>query len=187
MPKLTDTQLVILKAAVSRENQAVLPLPKSLKVNKGTAASVLKMLLTKRLIEERPTASRAEAWRQDDAGLRYALTITDAGLAALEGGLTAATEKCSGTRTPRSRQPKEPVLGSKPGANSPVGKRPGGKLENILTLLKRPKGAPLVELEKATGWQPHSVRAALTGLRKRDIAILREKQDGVTRYRIAAA
>ena len=41
MPKLTDTQLVILNAAAARDSRSVLPLPKSLKVNKGTAASVL--------------------------------------------------------------------------------------------------------------------------------------------------
>jgi DNA-binding transcriptional regulator PaaX len=39
-----------------------------------------------------------------------------------------------------------------------------------------------------TGWQPHSVRAALTGLRKRGLAITREKNDaGVTVYRLAEA
>ncbi len=36
--------------------------------------------------------------------------------------------------------------------------------------------------------QPHSVRAALTGLRKRGFAITREKNDaGVTVYRLAEA
>jgi len=66
-------------------------------------------------------------------------------------------------------------------------KRPIGKIETILVLLKRRDGAAINELETATGWQPHSVRAALTGLRKRDIDIQREKLDGVTRYKVAAA
>jgi hypothetical protein len=33
-------------------------------------------------------------------------------------------------------------------------------------LLSRKAGADLVALQSATGWQPHSVRAALSGLRK---------------------
>ena len=33
-------------------------------------------------------------------------------------------------------------------------------------LLSRKAGADLAALQSATGWQPHSVRAALSGLRK---------------------
>jgi DNA-binding IclR family transcriptional regulator len=184
MPKLTDTQLVILNTAAGRDNRAVLPLPKSLKINKGTATSVLKVLLKKGLIEEQPATPRVEAWRQDDAGQRYMLAIADPGIAALESDPGASANK-SGAALPQSaRQPKPTHKAEVNGAPS---KRPGGKLETILELLKRPEGAQLAELEKATGWQPHSVRAALTGLRKRAIAILREKQDGITRYRVAAA
>jgi DNA-binding IclR family transcriptional regulator len=184
MPKLTDTQLVILNAAAGRDSRAVLPLPKSLKINKGTATSVLKVLLKKGLIEEQPATPRAEAWRQDDAGQRYMLAISDPGIAALESDPGASADK-SGAALPQSaRQPKP---NHKAEVNGAPSKRPGGKLETILELLKRPEGAQLAELEKATGWQPHSVRAALTGLRKRDVPILREKQDGVTRYRVAAA
>lgn len=48
------------------------------------------------------------------------------------------------------------------------------KPETILKLIRRKSGATITELEKATAWQAHSVRAALTGLRKKDIAITRE-------------
>ncbi len=61
------------------------------------------------------------------------------------------------------------------------------KADTILDLLQRPTGASIAELTKATGWQPHSVRAALTGLRKKDHKVVRTKDDqGVTRYSIAA-
>jgi predicted ArsR family transcriptional regulator len=183
MPKLTDTQLVILNAAAGRDSRAVLPLPKSLKVNKGTASSVLKNLVAKGLIEERPATPRTEAWRQDDAGQRFMLVIAEAGMLALEGDPTAPGTKAK-SRPQRAVQPKSHRQ-SQPGEKQ--AKRPSSKLETILELLKRPEGAQLGQLEKVTGWQPHSVRAALTGLRKRDVAILREKQDGVTRYRVAAA
>ena len=49
------------------------------------------------------------------------------------------------------------------------------KTATILKLLRRPKGASIAELQKATGWKPHSVRAALTGLRKNGHKIERTK------------
>ena len=55
----------------------------------------------------------------------------------------------------------------------------------ILGLLERPDGAAISDLTAATGWQVHSVRAALTGLRKDGKELIRAKDDaGVTRYRL---
>ncbi len=93
MTKLTDTQLVILSAAAGRESHAILPLPKSLKVNKGATTTVLKTLIKKGLIKETPAARSDEHWRKDEAGRRIALTITDAGLAALDGGPAVSPSK----------------------------------------------------------------------------------------------
>ena len=60
------------------------------------------------------------------------------------------------------------------------------KIETILKLLRRSNGAGITQLQKATGWKPHSVRAALTGLRKKGHNIERDKDaKGVTRYRVA--
>ena len=59
------------------------------------------------------------------------------------------------------------------------------KRDTVVKLLGRPKGASVAHLQKATGWLPHSIRAALTGLRKRGHEIVREKDDAaVSRYRI---
>ena len=59
------------------------------------------------------------------------------------------------------------------------------KLETILKHMRHKNGATLATLEKATGWQPHSVRAALTGLRKKGHVIERGKgAKGVTIYRL---
>jgi hypothetical protein len=41
----------------------------------------------------------------------------------------------------------------------------------IANAIADPAGASLGELEKATGWQPHTIRAALSRLRKRDMTI----------------
>lgn len=64
--------------------------------------------------------------------------------------------------------------------------QPETKITKVLALMGREQGATLDELTAATDWQPHSTRAALTGLRKKGHAIGRTKRDGVTCYRIAA-
>jgi hypothetical protein len=46
--------------------------------------------------------------------------------------------------------------------------KPATKVETLLKLIKRPRGATLVELQEATGWQAHSIRGAISGtLRKK--------------------
>ncbi len=56
----------------------------------------------------------------------------------------------------------------------------------ILSQLARPNGASIAHLRKATGWQAHSIRATLTGLRKQGHDVLRDKNaKGVTMYRVA--
>jgi hypothetical protein len=65
--------------------------------------------------------------------------------------------------------------------------RPTSKIDLLINKLKRPSGATLAELTKATGWQDHSVRGAMAGaLRKKGFTVASDKADGVRRYRIAA-
>ncbi len=53
-------------------------------------------------------------------------------------------------------------------------------------MLRRPSGATTPQMQKATGWLAHSVRAALTGLRKKEHDIGRGKDaKGATVYRVA--
>ena len=59
------------------------------------------------------------------------------------------------------------------------------KTAAIIALLKRNTGATLAELIAATGWLPHTTRAALTGLRKKGHVIERSKRGEATCYRIA--
>ena len=45
--------------------------------------------------------------------------------------------------------------------------KPVSKISMVADLLRRKGGATLAELVAATGWLPHTTRAALTGLRKK--------------------
>ena len=56
--------------------------------------------------------------------------------------------------------------------------RAGSKLARVFDLLQRRCGATIPTLIEATGWLPHTTRAALTGLRKRGYAIAHERIDG---------
>jgi hypothetical protein len=59
------------------------------------------------------------------------------------------------------------------------------KTETIRKLLARKSGASMTQLQSATRWQPHSVRAALSGLRKRGTIITRSANPkGVSIYRM---
>ena len=68
------------------------------------------------------------------------------------------------------------------------GVREGSKTAKILDLLKRPGGATLGELMKATGWQAHSVRGFLSGTvgKKMSLTVISEKgEDSERSYSIA--
>ena len=49
--------------------------------------------------------------------------------------------------------------------------RHGSKAAKVLELLKRPEGASMKELLKATNWQPHSVRGFLSGTVRKKMAM----------------
>jgi DNA-binding IclR family transcriptional regulator len=64
-------------------------------------------------------------------------------------------------------------------------KKTTSKAAMVIKILAREKGATLLEMSKATGWQPHSCRAFLTGLRKKGSILKEERSDGQLAYRIA--
>ena len=210
--KLTAAQTAVLSAAVQRLDGA-LALPKRLK---GNAACALgSSLIEKGLAREMRAKPGLPAWRQDaETGKSYALLITKAGRAAapLPKVQDAADERDAGSSTPakdndvRQRSETEisetvsaqtaadklsasdsthPQSSSAPRASAP---RPDSKLSGVITLLERETGATIDELIAATGWLPHTTRAAMTGLRKRGFAVISERQHGAQMtYRIGSA
>jgi hypothetical protein len=75
----------------------------------------------------------------------------------------AHTAAVSGAATP----PHIPCLSPKKAAKPATHAREGSKKAIILDLLRRPKGATLDEVMKATKWQAHSVRGFIAGPIKR--------------------
>ena len=70
----------------------------------------------------------------------------------------------------------------------PVSPRRASNRTIVAKLLGRSRGATIAELQEATGWQPHSARAHLSGLRKGGRTLLKEeRKSGETSYRLVAA
>lgn len=65
--------------------------------------------------------------------------------------------------------------------------RKPGKIEKIIAMLRRPNGAKIGDLAKATNWQVHSVRGAISGTIKKKcgLTVTSEKIGTVRLYRIA--
>jgi hypothetical protein len=70
-----------------------------------------------------------------------------------------------------------------------TGARPAAsKSAAVMKMLARARGATIVEVAAATAWQPHSVRAYLSGLRKKGLVLVREtRKSGEGSYRIEVA
>lgn len=84
-------------------------------------------------------------------------------------------------KSPSKAKTSSPSKGRR-GKNNPKTKK-----QICIEMLKRPKGASVAELQKAIGWQAHSVRGFLSGtIRKLDGTALVSKQTerGERRYRV---
>ena len=70
-----------------------------------------------------------------------------------------------------------------PGADRP---RASTKRALLIGMLERPEGASVAELGRRLGWLPHTVRAAITGLRHAGREVTRSKDaTGQSVYRVA--
>jgi len=191
MAKLTDSQLVILSAASQRPDRSVLPLPKSLKLNKAAAGMVLQSLLKAKLATEHPAEPGEPIWREDGE-TKFALKITETALNRLNvpaGTASQVPATATSKGTEKSQKSSTKAQASKPPATSKAPISSGSKIDGLITLLRRKTGATISDAMEATGWQAHSVRGAISGTlkKKQGLTVTSEVEGARGRvYRIAA-
>jgi hypothetical protein len=188
MTKLSDTQIVILSAASQRDDGALLPLTIDLKG--GAVQKVLASLERKELI------ARVGEPRGDDPP---PLCITHAGLEAIgveteEGAgeapfieVTDASQAGSEAQEPAPTDAEAATSEATPAAR-PRAARQGTKQAQMIDLLSRPEGATIEEIAKATGWQHHTIRGAISGALKKKLGLSvtsEKREEGERTYRIA--
>jgi len=176
MPKLTDTQLLVLSAASQRDTLNLLPLPDHLKG--GAIPKVLHVLLTGGLVAEVAAVDGEPVWRRTDDGLGTRLILTNAGLAAL--GIEPVTPPDNAQQAGGDGDDAAPA--SAPEADAPVASsgpdsarirkiREGTKQAMLIAMLRAPTGATIAEIVEATGWRSHTVRGALAGALKKKLGL----------------
>lgn len=147
--KLTDTQTAVLKAAASRADGNIEPLPTTLRG--GARAKVIEGLLARGLITE----SEGNC------------LLTDAGYAAV--GKRCSVPKGVQKMDARDGVAKRDTTNALQKLKAtPRAIRPGTKLAAIIDAMRHPGGATIAQMMAGTGWQAHTVRGAISGMvRKR--------------------
>jgi hypothetical protein len=169
--KLTDAQLVMMSAAAQRKDRC---LSAPTRVRGAALIKVSVKLANLGFAREIEAKSGAPIWRRDDAGQGYALKLTAAGLKAIavDEGSQDATEPGEAPQ-PQAKNRASSDEGGHPARVAAP--RDGSKLAQVIEHLQRADGATIIDLTHVTGWLPHTTRAALTGLRKRGYAVIRER------------
>ena len=170
MPKLTDTQTLILNRAATRPGNLAMPLPKGL-VGAAAKMAVTRMI-TKGWLEEVDADIRKgePLWRETGDGHGTTLIATQAGLEAI--GIEPVVAKAaSALRKARLQPVGDPVVAETPKAPKPVAIRVGTKQAQIIALLQRPEGASIAEIVEATGWMAHSARGMISGALKKKLGL----------------
>ena len=184
--KLTDNQRALLKSASHREDRCFV-LPPNLKG--GAAQKVAAKLIAEGLAKEIKAKAGLPIWRRDgESDQAYSLKLSAAGAKAI-----ATSEERSGKPEPEAPA-QEPLSDSKDSSATShhaaeAGKaspREGSKLASVIALLRRSEGATIDVLTKATGWLPHTTRAAITGVRKRGYSVVLDRgAEGASVYRLS--
>ncbi len=177
MPRLTDTQTIILSAAAQRSDNLAMPLPKGL--HGAAAKKVITMMIGRGWLEEVDADIRKgePLWRETGNGHGTTLVVTDAGLLAI--GVEPVVIKTMAAIRTHAAQPPAP---------KPPTLRAGTKQAMLIEMLQRPEGATMEQIVGATGWQPHTARGAMSGALRKNLGLVvtSAKEEGKGRvYRIA--
>jgi len=139
--KLSPAQSLLLRTAARRADGRVIP-PDTLRG--GARAKVLTALLQRGWIE--PVGD--------------GLVLADAGYAAIGQQRHVPSDDVQPVDATDDLQLLEGI---------PV--RSGTKLAAMVVALRRPQGATCLQLMLATGWQPHSVRGAISGMLRKKLGL----------------
>jgi hypothetical protein len=157
LPKLTPAQALLLRTTARRANGCVIPTDN---LRGGARLRVLTALLQRGWIEPA------------DSGH----VLTDAGYAAIDQQRPVP---------PDDVQPMDTIDDLQLLEGIPV--RPGTKLAALVIALRRPQGATSLQLMLATGWQPHTVRGAISGMLRKKLGlnvVLAQNESGERVYRV---
>ena len=157
MIKLSPAQSLLLRTAARRADGRVIP-PDTLRG--GARAKVLTVLLQRGWIEP------------GDGGH----LLTDTGYAAI------GQQR---PMPPDDVQPMDATDDFQLLEGIPI--RPGTKLAALVRSLRRPQGATSLQLMLATGWQPHTVRGAISGMLRKKLGlnvVLAHNDSGERVYRV---
>ena len=155
--KLSPAQSLLLRTAARRADGRVIP-PHTLRG--GARAKVLTALLQRGWIEP-----------ADDGHV-----LTDAGYAAIGQQRPMPPDDVQPMDTTDDLQLLDGI---------PV--RPGSKLAALVVALRRPQGSTSLQLMLATGWQPHTVRGAISGMLRKKLGlnvVLAHNKSGERVYRV---
>jgi hypothetical protein len=146
-----------------------------------------------------PARNRQRAPRRRPPEARSKSTATQTGSAAQEAAvaLEGASEGIELSKNP-TLSPQHQASQFEPisegadlaTANAPSADRPlaSTKRALLIGMLERPEGASVAEIGQRLGWLPHTVRAAMTGLRHAGREVTRSKDaTGQSVYRLARA
>ena len=157
LPKVSPAQCLLLRTAARRPDGRVIP-PDTLRG--GARVKVLTSLLQRGWIEP-----------ADDGHV-----MTDAGYAAIGQQRPVPPDDVQPVGTIGDLQLLEGI---------PI--RPGTKLAVLVMALRRPQGATRLQLMLATGWQPHTVRGAISGMLRKKLGlnvVLAHNDSGERVYRV---
>ena len=178
MPKLTDTQTIILSRAATRPGNLAMPLPEGL--HGAAAQKAVTAMITRGWLEEvgANIRRREPLWRETGDGHGTTLIATEAGLEAI--GIEPVIPNDADSA--RQVDPKSDLAPMREACDDPkpVTIRAGTKQAQIIALLQRPEGASIAEIVEATSWQAHTARGAISGALKKKLClpVIAEKVEG---------
>lgn len=157
LPKISPAQSLLLRTAARNPDGRVIP-PDTLRG--GARVKVLTALLQR-------------GW----------IKLADDGQVMTDGGYAAIGRQRPAP--PDDVQPVDTTSGLQFLEGIPV--RSGTKLAALVIALRRPQGATSLQLMLATGWQPHTVRGAISGMLRKKLGlkvVLAHNDSGERVYRV---